>query len=98
MSASVSHWAGSDTLWLGMMHLPLLVMSITALLPAYRGRVFYWRRALTWCVDGMRPIPSALLEGLAYREEWRVLGGVFSYHYPCTLTAWNSQLGADLFH
>ena len=40
---------------------------------------FYWRRALTWCVDGMRPLPRALLESLAYREEWRTMWGVFSY-------------------
>lgn len=40
---------------------------------------FCWRRALTWLADGMRPIPRALLAGLAYREEWRALGGVFSY-------------------
>lgn len=40
---------------------------------------FYWRRVLTWCVDGMRPIPCALLEGWTYQEEWRILGGVFSY-------------------
>jgi len=40
---------------------------------------FYWRRLLVWCMDGMHPIPRALLTGLTYREEWRILGGVFSY-------------------
>lgn len=40
---------------------------------------FYWQRALTWCMDGMRPIPRALLEGWTYQEEWRTLGNVFSY-------------------
>jgi ubiquinone/menaquinone biosynthesis C-methylase UbiE len=42
---------------------------------------FYGRRLLTLCVDGMRPIPRAILEelGLVYREEWRTLWEIFSY-------------------
>lgn len=40
---------------------------------------FYWRRVLTWCMDGMRPIPRAWLSTRTYRVEWRILWGVFSY-------------------
>ena len=42
---------------------------------------FYLRRALTFCVDGMRPIPPIFLIelGLTYRREWDTMWGVFSF-------------------
>ncbi len=42
---------------------------------------FYPRRALTFCLDGMRPIPPAFLNeaGLTVRQEWRTMWGMFSF-------------------
>ncbi len=35
---NLTHWASPDTMWMGVMHLPLQVMSIVALGMAWRGR------------------------------------------------------------
>lgn len=75
---------------LGLLSSPLLKAAVSELVRVGRRELrllepleeregFYWRRVLTWCIDGMRPIPRAILEGWAYQEEWRILGGVFSY-------------------
>ncbi len=75
---------------LGLLPRPLVGMALDELMRVGRRELrllepleeregFYWRRVLTWCMDGMRPIPHALLTTRTYRVEWRTLWGVFSY-------------------
>jgi hypothetical protein len=40
---------------------------------------FYMGRVLTFCADGMRPIPKSVFEDLEYRVEWNTMWGIFSY-------------------